>query len=163
MNDAWKGCHFSIDKGLCIGYEAISRPLKGTCSRGTPEYGASAVPAGGFALRTRAASADTPVRHYDRYCGATRWTEWTGQMQVTPDDAGSQEVRAEAERRRSFAAASAAAERRQASAPVIARPRPERKARGNARFSVAWNQTVAPISAPPPQLFEGGDYERRER
>src|SRR4029077_2840104 len=107
-----RGRHFYVDIGPHFSYEAIARPLKGTCSRGTPEYGASAVPAGGFALRTRAASADTPVRHYDRYCGATRWTEWTGQMQVTPDDARSQEVRAEAERRRSFAPASAAAERR---------------------------------------------------
>src|SRR6185312_13956658 len=41
-----------------------------------------------------------------------------GEMQLTPATAASQEARSGAERRRRFAAASAAVERRQASAPL---------------------------------------------
>lgn len=86
--------------------------------------------------RSRAAPADTPVRHYDRYCEATRWTEWTGQMRVTPDDAGSQEARAGVERWRSFAAASAAAERRQTSALRFSARRA--RSAGEWQHSFAW-------------------------
>src|SRR5512132_2530049 len=50
-----------------------------------------------------------------------RWTG-TGEMQLTPAKAASQEARSGAERRRWFAAASAAVERRQASAPLPALP-----------------------------------------
>jgi hypothetical protein len=86
--------------------------------------------------RSRAAPADTPVRHYDRYCEATRWTEWTGQMRVTPDDAGSQEARAGVERWRSFAPASAAAERRQTSALRFSARRA--RSAGEWQHSFAW-------------------------
>ena len=51
-----------------------------------------------------------------------RWTG-IGRFQVTPKDPASQEARSEAERRRWFAAASAAVERRQASALRSARDR----------------------------------------
>ena len=99
--------------------------------------GAKAVPAGvASSARSRAAPADTPVRHYDRYCEATRWTEWTGQMRVTPDDAGSQEARAGVERWRSFAAASAAAERRQTSALRFSARRA--RSAGGWQHSFAW-------------------------
>ena len=50
-----------------------------------------------------------------------RWTG-TGAMQLTPAKAASQEARSGAERRRWFAAASAAVERRQASAPLPTLP-----------------------------------------
>ena len=106
-------------------------------SRSSRLAGAKAVPAGvASSARSRAAPADTPVRHYDRYCEATRWTEWTGQMRVTPDDAGSQEARAGVERRRSFAPASAAAERRQTSALRFSARRA--RSAGEWQHSFAW-------------------------
>jgi hypothetical protein len=57
-------------------------------------------------------------------------------MRVTPDDAGSQEVRAGVELRRSFAAASAAAERRQTSALRFSARRA--RSAGEWQHSFAW-------------------------
>jgi hypothetical protein len=57
-------------------------------------------------------------------------------MRVTPDDAGSQEVRAGVERWRSFAAASAAAERRQTSALRFSARRA--RSAGEWQHSFAW-------------------------
>jgi hypothetical protein len=68
--------------------------------------------------RSRAASAKRPAGTMTGPREA-RWTG-TGEMQLTPAKAASQEARAGAERRRWFAAASAAVERRQASAPLPA-------------------------------------------
>src|ERR1700736_6059764 len=57
-------------------------------------------------------------------------------MRVTPDDAGSQEVRAGVERWRSFAVASAAAERRQTSALRFSARRA--RSAGEWQHSFAW-------------------------
>src|SRR5208282_2612939 len=90
----------------------------------TPADGARAVPAGRGSSPPLPGGSGSYARPALRpVCAETRWTG-TGQMQVTPDDARSQEARTGVELWRSVAAASAVVERRQASARRFARAAP---------------------------------------
>jgi hypothetical protein len=117
----------------CTG--ALSRSLK-DAGRVTSAGGARAVPAGeGSSPLLPGGSGDNVRPALRPVCGKAAGLG-QAKMQVTPDDAGSQEARAGAERWRLVAAASAAVERRQACAPRWARAASADAAVGSASAGV---------------------------
>jgi hypothetical protein len=141
--------HVSVDIGHCLSYEAITSLMR-VCSRGKPEYGAKAVPARGFAVRSRAASGP---RSSGTMTGP-RGTRCTGAGEgPSVCTRRFQETRPEVEPRGKRLGECRGGAPRGERVPLDARPRPKRLQTATPASVVRTHGTVAPTGAPPPFIF----------
>jgi hypothetical protein len=146
-------CRYSVDISHPLRYLQRISLSEGTCSRDTPEHGASAVPAGGACNPVLGRSGHRVGRHYDR---SARCLAGLGQRRrVTPDVRTSQETRPGLSHGIDLRGKRRGGAPRGERSPMRPQPRPKHSRMATSE-SVARPMEGAPVGAPPP--FVGGGF-----